>query len=87
MDVEFEDYRYLDLGIDTDDFDILLQLKDVIRISDLDSKNSFDPNDKVELRKLLIYNPKLLQRPILIHEGNAVIGRPPEQILTLLHEV
>ena len=85
--IEFEDYRYLNLGIHSEDFEILLQVTDVVRISELDSKNNFDPNDKDELRNLLLENPKLLQRPILLHDGKAVIGRPPELILTLLHEV
>ena len=29
-------------------------------------------------------HPRLIERPILVHAGRAVIGRPPEQVLTLL---
>ena len=29
-------------------------------------------------------NPRLIERPIFVHNGRAVIGRPPEQVLTLL---
>lgn len=29
-------------------------------------------------------HPRLIERPIFVHDGRAVIGRPPEQVLTLL---
>ncbi|MGI9309979.1 MAG: arsenate reductase (glutaredoxin) [bacterium] len=29
-------------------------------------------------------NPKLLQRPIVVHRGKAAIGRPPENVLAIL---
>lgn len=29
-------------------------------------------------------HPRLIERPIFVHRGRAVIGRPPEQVLTLL---
>ena len=34
--------------------------------------------------EILIENPKLLERPILESEKKAVVGRPPEEILSLL---
>ena len=33
---------------------------------------------------LLQNNPRALERPILIVDGQAVIGRPPENVLALL---
>ena len=29
-------------------------------------------------------HPRLIERPVFVHRGRAVIGRPPEQVLTLL---
>ena len=37
-----------------------------------------------ELIKAMIDHPILIQRPILIHNGKAVIGRPPEKVLDVL---
>ena len=37
-----------------------------------------------ELLAAIAANPKLLQRPLAVHRGRAVIGRPPEKVLTLL---
>ncbi|BDD11313.1 arsenate reductase (glutaredoxin) [Fulvitalea axinellae] len=34
--------------------------------------------------KLLAENPRLIVRPIVIKDGKAVIGRPPEKVLDIL---
>ena len=85
--LDFEDYRYLDLGVASEDFEALLELENVIRVRDVDKDSKYDLSSKTDLKLLLMCNPKPLQRPILIHDGKAVIGRPPTEILTLLHEV
>jgi arsenate reductase (glutaredoxin) len=36
------------------------------------------------LIKAMVENPKLIERPIAIHGDKAAIGRPPENILTIL---
>ncbi len=32
----------------------------------------------------MVRHPRLIERPIFVHRGRAVIGRPPEQVLSLL---
>ena len=82
--LEFEDYRYLEHGIAAEDIELLLGLEGLIRKQELDKSFRFDLNNHDVVRKLLQDNPKALERPILIKDGRAVIGRPPENILDLL---
>ena len=37
-----------------------------------------------QLLQEMVTHPRLIERPIFIHGGRAVVGRPPEQVLTLL---
>jgi arsenate reductase len=37
-----------------------------------------------ELVKIVAQNPKLLERPIVVNNGKAAIGRPPENVLSIL---
>ena len=80
--VEFETYLYLKQGIDTEDMSVLINLEGIIRVNDLEQKADLENPEVV--KKLLEENPKLLQRPILISNAQAVIGRPPEEILRLI---
>ena len=44
-----------------------------------------DPSlDEESLYRQLVENPSLLERPIVIKDGQARIGRPPEQVLEIL---
>lgn len=37
-----------------------------------------------QLIQAMIENPKLIERPIVVHNGQARIGRPPEQVLEIV---
>ena len=82
--IEFEDYRYLSEGIHSEDLEILSTLTGIIRskdvVGDVDIKNL----DSDGIQTLLKEQPKCLERPVLIMNGQAVIGRPPERILEFL---
>lgn len=83
--IAFEEYRYLDLGIAEDDLEILASIEGIIRTNEKEFKeNKFDINDIEAVKKALLSTPKLLQRPVLIKSENAVIGRPPENVKSLL---
>ena len=82
--LEFEDYRYLDKGIAEEDMDLLISLSGIIRTQEMTQSARFDLGKPADIRQLLVDNPKALERPVLIKDGRAVIGRPPESILDLL---
>ena len=33
---------------------------------------------------IIAANPRLLERPIVVHDGKAAVGRPPESVLSIL---
>ncbi|MEZ4299803.1 MAG: arsenate reductase (glutaredoxin) [Polyangiaceae bacterium] len=41
-------------------------------------------DDEPSLIRAMIEHPILIQRPVVIHAGKAIIGRPPEGILSIL---
>ncbi len=82
--IDFEDYRYLSEGIHSDDLELLSTLTGIIRqkdvIGDVDIKNL----DSDGIQTLLKEQPKCLERPVLVLNGQVVVGRPPERVLEFL---
>jgi arsenate reductase len=86
---QFTIIEYLKSGIDENTIRGLInrlssELSTLVRTgeSEFDTKTNIYNVDSVV--KLLISRPKCLQRPILDDGKTAIIGRPPELILTLL---
>ncbi|MFH7587651.1 arsenate reductase (glutaredoxin) [Oceanimonas smirnovii] len=43
-----------------------------------------DVADEAALINAMVANPKLIERPIVVCNGKAALGRPPEQVLSIL---
>ena len=82
--IDFEEYRYLTEGIDSNDVEVLSTLRNIIRKKDVTGDYDFKNLDVDSIQQLLLSQPKCLERPVLIHNGKAVLGRPPELILQLV---
>ena len=82
--VDFEDYRYLSEGIHSEDFEILSTLTGIIRSKDVIGNVDIKNLDSDGIQTLLKEQPKCLERPVLVMNGHAVVGRPPERILEFL---
>ena len=88
---KFETIHYL---IDIPKENELKEIIDLLKISPIELVRK---NEKIwkerfrgieltdhEIIKAMIQNPKLIERPIIIHNKKAVIGRPPENINSII---
>lgn len=82
--VEVNVIRYLETGVEKDDLPIIANLENVIRKKEAGPEAMASLNSSEDVMALLQNNPRALERPILIVDGQAVIGRPPENVLSLL---
>ena len=88
---EFEVIKYLD---DVPSAITLIEIINLLGISPIQLvrknekiwKDSFKGKEltDAEIISAMIKNPKLIERPIVINNKKAAIGRPPENILELL---
>ena len=89
--VSFETIKYLDNPPTREELvDILNKLAikpiNLIRKGEAVWKKKFEGKElnDTEIIDAMVSYPKLIERPIVITNDNAVIGRPPEQIKILL---
>lgn len=96
LDLEIEVIRYLDHPPDAATIKHIAKLLDwpvkaLIRSDDAAFKKLRDDNE-IEIEslqdddaaRLIADNPALLQRPLVVFQDQAVVGRPPENVLSLL---
>jgi arsenate reductase len=89
--VDFEVIEYLKEPLNFEDIKSLIEkLKispiDLIRKNEAAWKENFKGNElsDKELIEAMVAYPKLIERPIVVSNNKAVIGRPPENIQALL---
>lgn len=61
--------------------------RDLIRKKEAEYKASGADNPDLsdeQLIELMVAHPKMIERPIVVKDGKAAIGRPPEQVLDIL---
>ena len=84
--------KYLENPPTAEEIDLILtmlncQPRDIMRRGEKEYKtqNLDDETlDKEDLIQAMINTPRLIERPIVIKDGQAAIGRPPELILKIL---
>ena len=88
---EFEIVSYLDNPPTIEDLNQLIKLLgitpiELVRTNESIWKEKYK-NVKLsddEIIELMAINPKLIERPIVVNDGKAVVGRPPEKIKSIL---
>lgn len=84
---------YLEGTLDINDLkDLLSKLRlnpsDIVRKTDALYKEYYKGKDfsNVEWLEILVNNPKLIERPILFNDKDAVLGRPIENVITFINK-
>lgn len=88
---EFEVVKYLDEPISEEQLKEIISLLgiqpiDLVRKNEAIWKSDFKGKELSdnEIISAMVKHPKLIERPIVVNNGNAVIGRPAENIKALI---
>lgn len=89
--IEAEIVKYLDVHPSKEELVDMLKMLDIPARELMRTKEAIykelnlkDENDEKKLIEAMVANPKLIERPIVIKDGKAVIGRPIENIVELI---
>ncbi|UPT76893.1 arsenate reductase (glutaredoxin) [Sulfurovum sp. XGS-02] len=89
--IEAEVVKYLDTPPSKEELKEVLNMlgisaRELMRTKEAIYKelNLKDETDEEKLIEAMVENPKLIERPIVIKDGKAAIGRPIENIIDLL---
>ena len=89
--LDFEIVEYLKSPLNKEELsDIISKLKiqpiDLVRKNELIWKEKFKNKnlDNDQVLSALVKFPKLIERPILVNGNSAIIGRPPEQLISII---
>jgi len=90
--IDAEVIKYLDTPPTKEELAALLKMlgitaRELMRTKEAIYKelNLKEVTDEDQLIEAMVNNPKLIERPIVIKEGKAAIGRPIENIIELLN--
>ncbi|PIF03664.1 MAG: arsenate reductase (glutaredoxin) [Arcobacter sp.] len=90
-DLEFEVFEYLKNDFSKEELLKLMaqlkvtDIKDMLRHKEKEYKELDIANkSQNEILELVVQNPKLIERPIIIKDNKAVIARPMENLINLL---
>jgi arsenate reductase len=84
--------EYLETPPNTEELTFIIselgvQPRDLMRKGESEYKDLNLANSKLnnaELIAVMVANPRLIERPIVIKNGKVAVGRPPENILSIL---
>ena len=82
--VSIDVVRYLEVGVVEEDLPLLASLDGIVRKKEAGAQAMAALKTSDDVMALLTSNPRALERPVLVVDGKAVIGRPPENVLSLL---
>lgn len=89
--VDFEEIRYLDQGLSKEELEGMLKKMnikaiDLVRKNEAVWKSDFKGEilSEADIIEAMISYPKLMERPVVINNNKAVIGRPTEKINEVL---